>query len=61
MRRRGLITIDHAAHALRRQRTGNVTVQLWRLSSPFFAKIATVVRNVGERRGYRVGVGGRDA
>ena len=47
---------NHAARSLRRQRSGSVTVLLWRLSSPLFAEIATGVRNVAERRGYQVGV-----
>ncbi len=47
---------NHAARSLRRQRTGIVTVLLWRLSSPLFADIATGVRNVAARLGYQVGV-----
>jgi DNA-binding LacI/PurR family transcriptional regulator len=49
-------TPNHAARSLRRQRTGIVTVLAWRLSSPFFADIATGVRNVAQRHGFQVGV-----
>jgi len=49
-------TPNHAAQSLRRQRTGIITVLIWRLSSPLFADIATGVRNVAERQGYQVGV-----
>jgi DNA-binding LacI/PurR family transcriptional regulator len=49
-------TPNHAAQSLRRQRTGIITVLVWRLSSPLFADIATGVRNVAERHGYQVGV-----
>jgi DNA-binding LacI/PurR family transcriptional regulator len=47
---------NHAAQSLRRQRTGIVTVLVFRLSSALYAEIATGVRNVAERRGYHVGV-----
>src|SRR4051794_33178660 len=49
-------TPNHAARSLRRQRTGILTVLAWRLSSPFFADIATGVRNVAQRHGFQVGV-----
>jgi DNA-binding LacI/PurR family transcriptional regulator len=49
-------TPNHAAQSLRRQRTGIITVLVWRLSSPLFADIATGVRNVADRHGYHVGV-----
>jgi DNA-binding LacI/PurR family transcriptional regulator len=49
-------TPNHAARSLRRQRTGVITVLAWRLSSPFFADIATGVRNVAQRHGFQVGV-----
>jgi len=49
-------TPNHAARSLRRQRTGVVTVLAWRLSSPFFADIATGVRNVAQRHGFQVAV-----
>lgn len=49
-------TPNHAARSLRRQRTGIVTVLIWRLSSPLFADIAAGVRNVANRHGYEVGV-----
>src|SRR3954454_5021178 len=49
-------TPNHAAQSLRRQRTGIITVLIWRLSSPLFADIATGVRNVAERHDYQVGV-----
>src|SRR3712207_4627013 len=41
-------TPNHAARSLRRQRTGIIPVLAWRLSSPFFADIATGVRNVAQ-------------
>jgi DNA-binding LacI/PurR family transcriptional regulator len=47
---------NHAARSLRRQRTGSITVLVWRLSSPLFADIATGVRNVAARRGFQVSV-----
>jgi DNA-binding LacI/PurR family transcriptional regulator len=47
---------NHAARSLRRQRTGVITVLAWRLSSPFFADIATGVRNVAQQHGFQVGV-----
>ena len=47
---------NHAARSLRRQRTGIITVLAWRLSSPFFADIATGVRNVAQQHGFQVGV-----
>ena len=47
---------NHAARSLRRQRTGIVTVLVFRLSSALYADIATGVRNAAERRGYHVGV-----
>lgn len=49
-------TPNHAARSLRRQRTGIIAVLAWRLSSPFFADIATGVRNVAQRHGCQVGV-----
>src|SRR4051794_31531154 len=49
-------TPNHAARSLRRQRTGIITVLAWRLSSPFFADIATGVRNVAQQHGFQVGV-----
>ena len=49
-------TPNHAARSLRRQRTGIITVLAWRLSSPFFADIATGVRNVAQRHGFQVSV-----
>jgi DNA-binding LacI/PurR family transcriptional regulator len=49
-------TPNHAAQSLRRQRTGIITVLVWRLSSPLFADIATGVRNVADRHGFHVGV-----
>lgn len=49
-------TPNHAARSLRRQRTGIIAVLAWRLSSPFFADIATGVRNVAQRHGFQVGV-----
>jgi LacI family transcriptional regulator len=49
-------TPNHAARSLRRQRTGIITVLAWRLSSPFFADIATGVRNVAQQHGCQVGV-----
>lgn len=49
-------TPNHAARSLRRQRTGIISVLIWRLSSPLFADIATGVRKVAERFGYQVGV-----
>lgn len=49
-------TPNHAARSLRRQRTGVITVLAWRLSSPFFADIATGVRNVAQQHGFQVGV-----
>lgn len=47
---------NHAARSLRRQRTGIITVLAWRLSSPFFADIATGVRNVAQTHGFQVSV-----
>ncbi len=47
---------NHAARSLRRQRTGIITVLAWRLSSPFYAGIATGVRNVARQHGFQVGV-----
>ncbi len=47
---------NHAARSLRRQRTGIIVVLAWRLSSPFYAGIATGVRNVAQRHGFQVGV-----
>ena len=49
-------TPNHAARSLRRQRTGVITVLAWRLSSPFFADIATGVRNIAQQHGFQVGV-----
>jgi DNA-binding LacI/PurR family transcriptional regulator len=49
-------TPNHAARSLRRQRTGIIAVLAWRLSSPFFADIATGVRNIAQQRGFQVGV-----
>jgi DNA-binding LacI/PurR family transcriptional regulator len=49
-------TPNHAARSLRRQRTGIITVLAWRLSSPFFADIATGVRNVAQQHGFQVSV-----
>jgi LacI family transcriptional regulator len=49
-------TPNHAARSLRRQRTGIIAVLAWRLSSPFFADIATGVRNVAQQHGCQVGV-----
>ena len=49
-------TPNHAARSLRRQRTGIISVLAWRLSSPFFADIATGVRNVAQHHGFQVGV-----
>jgi LacI family transcriptional regulator len=49
-------TPNHAARSLRRRRTGIITVLAWRLSSPFFADVATGVRNVAQRHGFQVGV-----
>ena len=47
---------NHAARSLRRQRTGIISVLIWRLSSPLFADIAAGVRTVADRYGYQVGV-----
>src|SRR5215213_3819873 len=49
-------TPNHAARSLRRQRTGIITVLAWRLSSPFFADIATGVRNIAQQHGFQVSV-----
>jgi LacI family transcriptional regulator len=49
-------TPNHAARSLRRQRTGIISVLIWRLSSPLFADIAAGVRTVADRYGYQVGV-----
>jgi DNA-binding LacI/PurR family transcriptional regulator len=49
-------TPNHAARSLRRQRTGIIAVLAWRLSSPFFADIATGVRNIAQQHGCQVGV-----
>ncbi|MCC6177159.1 MAG: LacI family DNA-binding transcriptional regulator [Chloroflexi bacterium] len=49
-------TPNHAARSLRRQRTGIVTVLVWRLASALFADIAEGVRTVALRHGFQVSV-----